>query len=178
MPAPLPFSRGLKNRVLLLGAVPMLYVSWLAMMALHEAGHVLHGWVSGASVFAVRVPLVGFSLTEFSTNPHPHFVAWGGAVWGSVMPVGVWALFRARRWRGWKVLQFFAGFCLVANGTYLGIGWVEGAGDAAGLVRHGTPVWVLVTIGVVTTSGGLLLWHLLGQSPSPEPSPLSTGERG
>ena len=140
-----------------------LYPSWLGMMAVHEAGHVLHAWLSGAKVSAVRVPLVGFSLTQLSTNPHPHFVAWGGPVWGCVVPVAAWAIFRRRRWRGWEALQFFAGFCLVANGTYLGAGWLMRAGDAADLARHGTPVAVLVGLGVIAVGAGLYLWHLLGR---------------
>ena len=154
------------------------YPMWLAMMAVHELGHVLHAWLSGGAVSAVRVPLVGFSITEFSTNPRPHFVAWGGAVCGSVLPVAAWAIFRVRRWRGSKLLQVFAGFCLVANGAYLAIGWVERAGDAADLVRYGSPVWVLVTCGVGAAGAGLYLWHRLGNGPSPPPSPLGTGERG
>jgi hypothetical protein len=30
--------------------------------------------VSGGTVARVSVPLVGFSLTEYATNPHPQFV--------------------------------------------------------------------------------------------------------
>ena len=148
------------------------------MMAVHEAGHVLHAWVSGGTVLTVRVPLVGFSITEFSTNPRPHFVAWGGAVWGSVLPLLVWAVFRALRWRGRAAAQFFAGFCLTANGVYLGVGWVTGAGDAGDLITHGTPVGVMVAFGLVCSCAGLYLWHLLGVSPSPQPSPPQPGERG
>src|SRR6476469_6961517 len=141
-----------------------LYPCWLAMMSVHEAGHVLHAWLSGATVSAVRVPLAGFSITELSTNPHPHFVAWGGPVWGSILPVLAWAMLWTMRWRGWRVAQFFAGFCLIANGVYLGLGWVTRAGDAGDIVNHGTPVAVLVGFGVVATGAGLSLWHLLGRS--------------
>lgn len=140
---------------------PLLYASWLAMMATHELGHVLHAWVSGATVSAVRVPWVGFSITEFSTNPHPHFVAWGGAVWGSLLPALAWLLFERMRWRGRGALQFFAGFCLIANGAYLGAGWLARAGDAADLLRHGTPAWVLVVCGASGLGARLYLWHRL-----------------
>ena len=174
-----PSSRGSKSRVLLvLGAAPFLYVCWLGMMAVHELGHVLHGWLTGATVSAVRIPLLGFSITEFSTNPHPHFVAWGGVVWGSVLPLLAWSAFRARQWRGGGWVQFFAGFCLVANGTYLGVGWIEPAGDAADLVNFGSPRWLLVVTGAAATGAGLYLWHRLEKRPSPLPSPLRTGERG
>ena len=181
-----PFSRGWHNRVRLLLLAPFLYACWLGMMAVHEAGHVLHAWMSGGTVSAVRVPLVGFSLTEFSTNPRPHFVAWGGAVWGCVLPLLLWSTFHIQRLPGRKPVQFFAGFCLIANGAYLGAGWKANAGDAADLVDYGTPAWVLVVFGVGAAGAGLYLWHLLGKSPSPRPSPLRTarlrsrqaGERG
>ena len=163
-----------------------LYPCWLGMMAVHEAGHVLHAWMSGATVSAVRVPLVGFSVTEFSTNPRPHFVAWGGAIWGCVLPLLLWSTFRNQQLPERRFIQFFAGFCLIANGAYLGVGWKANAGDAADLVDYGTPAWVLVVFGVVATVAGLYLWHLLGKGPSPQPSPPRTarlrsrqaGERG
>jgi len=176
---PHSFSRGLKNRAAHLVLAPLfLYACWLGMMVVHEAGHVLHAWVSGGTVSAVRVPLVGFSITEFSTNPRPHFVAWGGAVWGAILPLLAWAPFAWRRWVGWRLVQFFAGFCLIANGVYLGVGWTMRAGDAADLRDYGTPAGVMVTFGAVASGAGLYLWHLLGKSPSPQPSPRRTGERG
>ena len=131
-------------------------------MAVHEAGHVVHTWASGGTVSAVRIPLAGFSATEFSSNPHPHFVAWGGPVWGSVLPVAAWAAVCRFRWRGPRSTQFFAGFCLIVNGAYLGVGWMTAAGDAGDLVAHGTPKWVLMLFGVVAGGAGLYLWHRLG----------------
>ena len=141
------------------------YPCWLGMMAVHEIGHVMHAWASHGTVSAVRVPLAGFSITEFSTNPHPHFVAWGGPVWGSVLPLaarGALSFRRGRHGRAFRAAQSFAGFCLIANGAYLAVGWVTGAGDAGDLVAYGTPVWVLVAVGAVTAGAGLYLWHRLG----------------
>ena len=142
--------------------VAALYPCWLGMMAVHEAGHVLHAWASGGVVSVVRVPLVGFSVTEFSVNPRPRFVAWGGAVWGSLIPLLAWAVCRAVRLRGAPAVQFFAGFCLVANGAYLGVGAFTGAGDAGDLVAYGTPAWALVLFGAIAAGAGLYLWHRLG----------------
>src|SRR5438067_8074063 len=142
MPTP-SLSQALRTIV-----VPVyLYACWLGMMAVHELGHVLHAWISGGIVAAVRVPLVGFSITVLSSNPHPHFVAWGGAIWGCILPVAAWTAWRVGRRPGLRAVQFFAGFCLLANGAYLGVGWTMRSGDAADLVRYGTPVWVLVGFG-------------------------------
>ncbi len=138
------------------------YAGSLGMMAVHEAGHVLHARVSGGVVADVSLPLLGFSQTFYAANPKPRFVAWGGAVWGCLIPLmALAALARGPR-RVRRTVQFFAGFCLIANGAYLGVGWTANTGDAADLHRFGVPVGVLVTFGVVAGAAGLLLWHVLG----------------
>jgi hypothetical protein len=142
------------------------YVSWLAMMAVHEAGHVLHAWGTGGRVVRVELPLVGFSRTDVLPNPRPTVVAWGGAIWGCVIPLTAWALCPRRARRVRTALQWFAGFCLIANGLYLGVGWVDRVGDAGDLLRHGTPAWSLVGFGVIASGGGLYLWHRLGARPT------------
>jgi hypothetical protein len=141
------------------------YVAWLGMMTVHEAGHVLHAWLSGGVVDRVHIPLLGFSVTFFSLNPRPEFVAWGGPVWGCVIPLLSWTVARLIRVRLpiQRAAQFFAGFCLVANGAYLGVAWTSRTGDAGDLMRHGTSVGMLVTFGVVTSTSGMYLWHLLGR---------------
>lgn len=154
------------------------YGCWLGMMAAHELGHVFHAWLSGGRVELVVWPWLGFSRTDLSHNPHPLFVAWGGALWGSAIPLALLAsavVFRFRR-KGW--LQFFAGFCLVANGAYLAAGSMIGAGDAGDLMRHGTPHGVLVAIGMFGVVGGLYLWHRLGLSQAPKPTPREARGEG
>src|SRR5258706_15627661 len=65
------------------------YPAWIAMMALHEAGHVLNALTSGGRVSSVTIPLLGFSRTDLSANPHPLWVAWGGPVWGCLFALAV-----------------------------------------------------------------------------------------
>jgi hypothetical protein len=60
-------------------------------------------------------------------------------------------------------VRFVTGFCLIANGVYIGVGSFEGVGDAGDLLRHGSRVWQLWAFGVVTVPLGLFLWH--GQGP-------------
>jgi hypothetical protein len=140
-------------------------LSWLLMLAVHEAGHVLQGWLSGATLDAVHLPLLGFSRTDFVANPHPLFVAWGGALWGSVLPL---ALLMAARCVAAKrqvyLLAWFAGFCLVANGAYLLGGAIlsEGADDGSVILQHGGARWQLIGFGVVAVAAGLYLWNGLG----------------
>jgi hypothetical protein len=145
----------------------LLYPAWMGMMAVHESGHVLHALLSGGKVSHVTLPFLDFSRTDLSHNPHPQFVAWGGPIWGCVIPLAAWhvsRLFPGNEVR--KVLQLFAGFCLVANGAYLGVGWVIGVGDAGDLLRHGAQVWELIVFGLVTVGMGLYLWHRVDVSRS------------
>jgi hypothetical protein len=60
------------------------------------------------------------------------------------------------------VLRFFAGFCLLANGLYIGIGSFARVGDCGEMLRHGSAPWELWLFGVVTAPSGLLLWHRQG----------------
>lgn len=46
-------------------------LSWLAMMAVHELGHVLHAVASGGTVVGVVLNPLEISRTDVSPNPHP-----------------------------------------------------------------------------------------------------------
>jgi hypothetical protein len=51
------------NRSLrILIAAIVVYISWLAMMAVHESGHVLAGMISGGHVRRVVLPMLGVRL--------------------------------------------------------------------------------------------------------------------
>jgi hypothetical protein len=76
----------------------------------------------------------------------------------------VLTLFRASRWKWDYLVQFFAGFCLIANGAYLGCGSFQGIGDAGDLVRLGCPKWCLWLFGLIAVPLGLYFWNGLGPS--------------
>jgi len=135
---------------------------WLGMMAVHELGHVLHLWASGGTIERVILHPLAISRTDAGENPHPLLVAWGGAVWGTVIPLLLLAVVRVVTPRHAYLAAFFAGFCLVANGAYLaGDAWVRG-GDARELIAHGTSPWVVVAVGLPLIAAGLRLWNGLG----------------
>lgn len=140
----------------------LLYAVWLLMMGVHEFGHVLHAWLSGGRVAAVHFGPLEFSRTELAYDPHPQFVAWGGPIWGSLIPLAACGLASIVRLRFRGLLCFFAGFCLIANGAYIGLGWIDAAGDAGTLLRHGASPWVMTTGGGLAVMLGLYLWHRLG----------------
>lgn len=136
--------------------------SWLAMMAVHELGHVVNAWLSGGHVAHVVLHPLTMSRTDLSENPHPIFVAAGGAAWGVGLPLAAWLISRNLCPRCAFLLKFFAGFCLVANGAYLASAIVMPVGDSEDLLRLGAPMWTLVLPGIVALLIGLALWNGLG----------------
>lgn len=154
--------------------ITFVYACWIGMLATHESGHVLHAWLSGGHVERVVLPWLGFSRTDLSPNPHPLFVAWGGALWGILVPLGLFALAALFRFRAAAWIAFFAGFCLIANGAYLAAGSFIEAGDAGDLLRYGAPHWILVIGGVLGVAAGLALWHWLGLKRPTAPVPAAT----
>lgn len=137
--------------------------SWWGMMAVHELGHVLHAAVSGGRVTAVVLHPLAISRTDVQPNPHPLWVVWGGPLWGSLLPLLAWGVARWRRWRYVWLVAFVAGFCLIANGAYIGAGVAMPVGDTDVMLRLGTPRWCLAAFGVATVSAGLRLWNGLGR---------------
>jgi mannose/fructose/N-acetylgalactosamine-specific phosphotransferase system component IIC len=137
----------------------VLYLSWLGMLAVHELGHVIHAMVSRGRVTATSFPLLGFSQTFVDPNPHPQFVAWGGPVWGCLLPVLGLVVCLALRRKVAVMVWFFTGFCLICNGAYIGLGWMKQSGDAHDLIREGAPVATLIAFGVIGFVGGLFCWH-------------------
>lgn len=149
-------------RALLIGSI--IGFSWFAMMTVHEFGHVLHAWCTGGVVERVVLHPARFSRTDLARNPHPLFVAWGGAAWGCLFPAALWALVRAWTPPHAYLARFFVGFCLIANGAYLAAGSFIGAGDAGDLLRNGAAQWQLLSFGMFATAAGLALWNGLGPS--------------
>jgi hypothetical protein len=113
-------------------------------------------------VQAVVLRPLAISRTDVEPNPHPLLVAWGGPVLGAALPVAAYALAAALMPKWNWAARFFAGFCLLANGLYIGVGSMEGIGDAGDLLRGGAPRWSLWLFGVTTAPAGLALWNGIG----------------
>jgi hypothetical protein len=149
-----------QHQMLLIAAT--LALSWLAMQAVHEFGHVAAAVVSGGQVDRIILHPTKLSQTLLAKNPHPLFVAWMGPVVGAVFPLVPLAAAKMVNWSGWFLTQFFAGFCLVANGAYLAGGSLYPAGDAADLLMLDAPVGLLWLFGLITICLGLWFWNRLG----------------
>ena len=138
--------------------VVVVVASWYGMMATHELGHIVGAVVTGGIVQRVEFPLFGFSRTVVEPSPRPMIEVWMGPIVGAVLPMVMMMVFR-RRDVMHAAARYFAGFCLIANGAYLGVGVFLGAGDAGDLVMLGAARWLLMLFGMVATSAGLWVWH-------------------
>lgn len=138
--------------------------SWLAMMVVHELGHVIGAVCTGATVEKVVLHPLAISRTDVTNNQHPLVVIWTGPILGSLLPLAILAVCRKLTRACWPLAKFFAGFCLVANGGYIGFGAFERIGDAGDLLNHGSPIWTLWLFGVVTVPFGFWLWNGLGSA--------------
>jgi len=132
---------------------------WWLMMAIHELGHVLACLVTGATIEAVILWPWTISQTVRSGSRWPLIDTWAGPLFGMLAPLALWLLVARRPAGGW--IGGWAGFCLVANGAYLGGGWLAPGGDAVELMQMGVPVGVLIGVGALGMGGGLWLWHHL-----------------
>lgn len=137
----------------------MVLGSWLGMQAVHESGHVLGAWLTGGRVARVVLHPLTISRTDLSRNPNPLVVVWAGPGLGIAVPLLLWVGAAVARLPGAFVLRFFAGFCLLANGLYIGIGSFDRVGDCGEMLRHGSQPWQLWLFGAATAPGGLWLWH-------------------
>lgn len=137
--------------------------SWLGMQAVHELGHVAGALATRGRVARVVLHPLTISRTDLAENPQPLIVVWSGPLLGVALPCVVWAVLAKLRLRGAYLARFFAGFCLIANGAYIGFGSFEHLGDAGDMLRHGSPVWMLWLFGVLTVPAGLWLWHGQGR---------------
>ena len=133
------------------------------MQAVHEYGHVLGAWLTGGRVARVVLNPLTISRTDLAENPHPLAVVWAGPAVGIVVPLLLWSVASRMRIRGAYVLRFFAGFCLVANGLYIGLGSFNRVGDCGEMLRHGSQPWQLWVFGLLAAASGIWLWHGQGQ---------------
>jgi len=136
---------------------------WLAMQVVHELGHVVGAWMTGGEVVEVVLHPLEFSRTDMRANPRPGVVVWMGPIVGVVLPLlGSWVA-KVCRWPGVYMWRVFAGFCLIANGTYIAFGSGERWTDTAVMLAHGTPRWVMVVFGLAAGVAGLYLWNGQGK---------------
>jgi hypothetical protein len=142
--------------------VSTILACWLGMQGVHESGHVLGALLSGGTIRHVVLSPLTISRTDLAENPAPLLVVWAGPIFGVLLPVAAWGISAVMRMPGAFVVRFFAGFCLIANGAYIGIGSFGAVGDCGEMLRHGSALWQLWLFGAITVPIGFGLWHRQG----------------
>jgi hypothetical protein len=152
-------------------------LSWYLMMVFHELGHVVSVTINGGTIDRVILRPWTFSQTIRSGSRHEALDIWAGPLFGIAIPLVLSLVARRVAGRLVGFVQFFAGFCLIANGVYLGVGWTAGVGDAGELMDLGFPVWPMVLFGAACLVGGLFIWHKADRSRKECCSLQGRGER-
>ena len=136
--------------------------SWLGMQVVHELGHVAAAHATGARVLKVYLHPLIISETDIDQNSHPLIVVWAGCLTGTLLPLLAFGIAKLCRAPGLYLFRFFAAFCLVANGVYIGMGSSKNGWDTEVMLDNGSPRWLMVLFGLATYPLGLYLWHKLG----------------
>ena len=158
--------------------VSTILASWLGMQMMHELGHITAAKVVRAKIDHVALHPLTISHTDVRPNAHPLFIVWAGPLVGVTLPLLLWFFALVAKSRETSLFRFFAGFCLVANGVYIGAGSFFGTGDCGEMLRNGSPIWLLQLFGITATPLGFILWNGQGKhfglGPSPEPVTFRT----
>jgi hypothetical protein len=145
--------------------------AFLAMMFVHELGHVVAATLTGARVVSLELSPGALSHTLVQPNPSPSVVLGGGFVFGSLAPLMTAPAWRAGRTG--RLAEAWAAFCVLANGSYLAVGGGERLSDTGLLVRQDWPLAMLVVIGVALAGAGYLwsrgVWRCIADDVSKRP---------
>lgn len=128
----------------------LLVASWCVMVTTHEVGHLIGGWISGATLKACDLLPWHLPYSIHSPNPYPLVTLWGGPILGVVIPVLIAQVIRQ------PATWFIAYFCVLANGLYLAVAWFSADRhlDTPRLLEAGTPPVMLAIYSCVTIGWG------------------------
>jgi hypothetical protein len=108
--------------------------AWVAMTVSHELGHVLAGLVAGARVVQLELRPWHLPHSLLGNDSHPLVTLWAGPVLGCAFPI------LAAATTGRPACWFIAWFCLLANASYLLLGYLSGDDqlDSARMIAAGS----------------------------------------
>lgn len=149
----------------------LLIASWVVMTLTHEAGHIVGGWMGGATLTDFDLAPWRMPYSLHAGDPTPLLTLWSGPILGVAVPV-LLALALRHRW-AW----FVADFCVIANGVYLSLAWLAGDRhlDTPRLLDAGASPLTIAIFCLLTCGIGYLRFRtdcidLLTDSPRKEPS--------
>lgn len=128
----------------------LLLIAWCVMTLTHELGHVTAGWAGGGQLVMAELRPWRLPYSLHQPDPHPLVTLWGGPILGVVLPTLMACAVR----RNWVWL--IAGFCLLANGTYLAVAWFSDDAqlDTQKLLHAGAAGWMIWGYSAVCIGAG------------------------
>ncbi len=137
----MPRSREITVVVRTVMFIGTILLSWCVMIETHEIGHIVGGWLCGASLRDWQLWPWQLPYSFFDPDPKPLITLWAGPVLGSIVPLAIALVFR-NEW-----IWLIANFCLLANGLYLALAWLAGGSslDTQRLLAEGA--WPISIVG-------------------------------
>ena len=114
--------------------------AWVVMTMTHELGHVIAGLLGGARLASLEIRPWHLPHSSLLNDNQLLVTLWAGPILGCAVPLLVASIIRR------PACRFVAWFCVVANATYLLLGYYSGDGelDSAKMIRAGArPVELL-----------------------------------
>lgn len=135
-----------------------LLLSWFPFMCVHELGHILSAKINHGTIEEVKLIPWEFSHTIINNSHHPLMDVWAGPIVGCFLPLVIWLLTRNK-----NTIRFytgsFAGFCFLANGLYIGLGWIDKVGDTGDIIRNNGNIASMVIFGFIACVSAFMMWH-------------------
>lgn len=159
----------LKSILLLFGS--FIFARYLSTF-IHEHGHAIAAWVMGVKVYSIIFHPFSWSYVRHigSKAEYSNFITWAGPLFAVF--VGLLLTMITWRWRRPSLMPILMTGVVACtkDGAYLIISCLANTrGDGATLVKHGTPLVVVVAVGFVIFAIGIALAFtclgLLGISP-------------
>lgn len=131
----------------------LLVISWCVMTTTHECGHLVGGWLSGATLTKYDLCPWHLPYSMHQPDPHPLVTLWSGPILGVFAPLIVFFL------RPNPFLKGVAGFSLLANGVYLGAGLLSNDSflDTTRLIREGAWQGTIILYSLLCSVSGYIL---------------------
>ena len=142
---------------------------WYPISMVHEIGHYAFARIGGATGVEIVWRNYVFSETIRTGSRWPILDVWMGPVIGIIIPLVIAYTLRKTKLAEW--VAWFAAIACIANGLYIGIGWMDVGGDSSDMITQGCPLAFLIGFGLSSFSIGLFLLMKNHANEALKPSP-------